>query len=218
MSAAEPCPSLAWSRFKECGGYVARLAESWMLVKPKYHMRNFMDIVDGLVTMYHGGRNLESDYREVKSHKKGRWEHGPGLYLTDHLDRAVQYSKGGGKIYQVSFLPDVAKRIDNVIIPLEDMIAFVNRYALTKLRPTIVSDLRANMTRVGTDGVAAEVLVNLLLNWEAIPNSKTGILRQFLINHGVDYGQTRYGGRDETVVVVINPHIIKKVEIVKSDR
>lgn len=165
------------------------------------------------ITLWHGGRGLEADYLEVMAHKKGRWEHGPGLYLTTHYDTAVKYAKGGGKLYRVTV--EEGRDISEVAVPIEDAIAFVERHVVGSKRKQVVADLRDNARRVGE--LRAEVLVNLCLNWEAIPNSKTNLLRKFLIDHGVDYAKvSRYGGRAETVLVVINPRRIKRVEIVPA--
>lgn len=178
-------------------------------------MRDAMALAESVetITLWHGGRNLESDYLEVRSHRGGRWEHGPGLYLTTHYDTAAKYARGGGKLYRVT----VAKGTDisEVEVPIEDAIAFVNRYVVGSKRKQVVADLESNKRRVGHLG--AEVVVNLCLNHEAIPNTKTGALRQFLIDHGVDYAMVgRFGGRDETVLVVINPRKIKRVEHVRA--
>lgn len=167
------------------------------------------------ITLWHGGRNLESDYLDVQSHKKGRWEHGPGLYLTSHYETAVRYAKGGGKLYRVTVRQ--GRDISDVVISLDDAIEFVNRYVVGSKKKLMAADLRSNVARVGH--LNAEVLVNLCLNNEALPNSKTNALRQFLIDHGADYAfVSRYGGRDETVVVVINPRVISKVEIVTASK
>ena len=51
------------------------------------------------MNVWHGGK-LEDSYQDSISHKKGRWEHGPGLYLTTHYDTAKKYLdivlNGGG--------------------------------------------------------------------------------------------------------------------------
>jgi hypothetical protein len=168
------------------------------------------------MTLWHGGRDLESSHREVRSHKGGRWEHGPGLYLTSRYETAAKYAKGGGKLYRVTI--GEGRDISQVEVPLQDAEEFVNRYCVGSKRRAMIDDLRENAQRVGV--LRAEVLVNLCLNHEAIPNTKTGALRQFLIDHGVDYGMVRgFGGRnDETVVVVINPRIITKVEAVPQSK
>lgn len=184
--------------------------------RPKYRMRDLIQLVETseqTFTLWHGGRGLESDYLEIKAHGKGRWEHGPGLYLTTHYDTAMKYAKGGGKLYRVTIR--LGTNIEDVTIPLEDALAFVQRHVVSRMRPQMIRDLQSNYQRMGGK-LRAEVLVNLCLNLSAIPNSKTNALRQFLIDHGVDYAKTRYGGRDETVVVVINPRMIKKVEVVRA--
>jgi hypothetical protein len=168
------------------------------------------------VVLWHGGRDVEYSYDEVRSHKGGRWEHGPGLYLTTSYTTASKYAKGGGKLYKVT-VNLTGNEMDDVVIPFDDMADFVKRFVVGSKRPDMITDLKNNMARTKTDGVRAAVLVNLCLNYGAIQNTKTSVLRQFLIDHGVDYSVVNnYGGSHETVVVVINPKIIKKVEIIPA--
>lgn len=162
------------------------------------------------LTLWHGGRNLQSDYLEVRAHKKGRWEHGPGLYLTTHRDTAVKYAKGGGRVYEVIIAIDPSKELNEVEISMDSATEFVERHVMQKFRSKIINDLESSHDRRGR--LTASTLVNLCLNYEAIPNTKTDKLRRFLIDNGVDYTEvSRYGGRDETVYVVINPSIIQGV-------
>ena len=184
------------------------------------NIRQYIDLVEQAtgprrIVLWHGGRDLESGYPEVRSHGKGRWEHGPGLYLTTHYDTAAKYAKGGGKLYKVTV--EEGTDIDDVTCPLEDAVQFVNRYVIGRKRKDMIDDLQRIMKRTNADQIRIEVLVNLCLNNEALPNSKTNVLRQFLIDHGVDYAWVKhYGGRDETVLVVINPRKIKKVEAIPA--
>ena len=181
-------------------------------------MRDLINIVEHLnedLTLWHGGRDLESSYHEVRSHKGGRWEHGPGLYLTTSYSTAARYAKGGGKLYKVTV--GDGTDIADVTISVEDATAFVNRYVKASKRKEMLADLRNNMSRRQSDRINAEALVNLCLNCDAIQNTKTGDLRQFLIGQGADYAKVRnYGGSNENVLVVINPKIIKRVEIVSA--
>lgn len=175
----------------------------------------FHEIIAEDVTLWHGGRDLESSYDEVRSHKGGRWEHGPGLYLTTHYDTAAKYAKGGGKLYKVTVRPGTD--ISEVTIPFQDVLEFVKRNVKGRSQKEMIDDIKNSMSRRGIDQVPAEVVVNLCLNVGAIQNTKTAVLRQFLIDHGVDYAKVgRYGGRDEKVLVVINPKVIRKVEVVSA--
>lgn len=179
------------------------------------NMRDIIALIENetptTVSLWHGGKDLEYNYRDIKSHEKGRWEYGPGLYLTNKRDTAEKYAKGSRKVYRVTI--EKGTDIEDVTISIEDIIEFVNKYVKVSKRLSIISDLNNNNRRTDAKGmIRAQILVNLCLNYEAIPNSRTNLLRQFLIDHGVDYSkETRFGGRNETVVVVINPRIITKV-------
>ncbi len=165
----------------------------------------------GILTLWHGGKDVESDYLEIRSHGKGRWEYGPGLYLTDDRTLASsKYAKGGGrKLYQITIDLNGAHECQDVIIPLHDAVAFVERNVIGRLRSTLINELNKIYERRGQK-LPADVMINLCLNYEAIQNSKTGILRQFLIDHGVDYSVSH--GSARSIYVVINPRIIKRVE------
>lgn len=157
-----------------------------------------------ILTLWHGGRNLESDYQEIKAHAKGRWEHGPGLYLTSDRELASRYAKGQRRLYQVEIDITGAREISDVVIPLHDAIAFVERNIKGSKKAEFIEWLHRSYNRKGK--LTANVIVNLSLNSEAISNTKTNILRQFLIDHGVDYAKA-----DSHIYVVINPRIIKRI-------
>lgn len=161
--------------------------------------------------LYHGGKDLEYDYREVKSQGKGRWEYGPGLYLTNDRSTAERYSRGSRKMYRVEIELDGAQELSTVTIPPHDVMAFVDRNVKGAKKKEMAEMLKSGMERRGA--IYASALVNLCINLEAIQNSKTSALRQFLIDHGADYSLVKsYGGRSGAdVYVIFNPKIIKKV-------
>lgn len=168
------------------------------------------------LVLWHGGRNLQSDYQEIRAHKNGRWEHGPGIYLTDHRDTAAKYAKGGGSVFRVTITFDPTKGLDDVAIDIDDAIEFIKRNAIARLRSQIIADLRNSFDRRGV--LRASVVVNLCLNWDALAPAKTEALRRFLIDQGVEYTKVdRFGGRDETLYVVVNPKIIQKVEVIRAN-
>ena len=165
------------------------------------------------MTLWHGGRNLQFNHMEMIPVKKGRWEYGPGLYLTTHYETARKYARGGGNTYKVTV--EKGKDISNITIPLNEAIDFVNRYVKKDYRRIIVKDLINNVDRVGV--LNLQVLVNLCVNDQCLTPKNTISLRKFLVDHGADYDiVSRYNGRDESIVVIYNPQKIKKIEIVKS--
>ncbi len=166
------------------------------------------EIVESTMTLWHGGRGLQFNHMEMLPAKKGRWEYGPGLYLTTHYDRARDYAKGGGTVYKV--IVEKGTELSQVDVELTDAIDFVNRYVIGKHRKDIINDLKNNFNRSGILKLA--ILINLCINYDALSSKNTVDLRKFIIEKGADYEISKgYGGRSETIVIVFNPSVIKKV-------
>lgn len=168
------------------------------------------------LTLWHGGRDLEYSYKSFQSSKKGRWEHGPGVYLTTHYERASSYAKGGGKTYLVEF--SEGNDIENVKIPLSEVYEFVNSYVIKKKTKEVLDCILSNSQRTSDDNsIKASYFLNIMINFDAIMPSKTEKLNEFLVNKGVDYSiVNRFGGRDETVFVIFNNNLIQKVKPVPA--
>lgn len=168
------------------------------------------------LSLWHGGRDLEHDYRTPKASSKGRWEHGPGLYLTTHYETARKYAKGGGKTYRVEF--ELGNNIKDIFLPLDDTLNFIKNYVTKSKQKDVLEDIHRNMKRMNlVDKVEAQVLVNLMINHEALIGEKTVKLNRFLVNNGVDYGSSdRFSGRDETIFIIYNLDKIKKVKAIAS--
>jgi hypothetical protein len=167
------------------------------------------------VTLWHGGRDLQYSYGEFRSHKSGTWEHGPGLYLTTHMETAARYAKGGGSLYKVTVTLGTPLR--DIKVTEEQAAKFIQTFIASNKRKDIKNDVERGFARFKDGSLPLENLMNLGINYEAIRPGMTGELRQYMAEMGADYTVVnRYGGRDETVLVVINPKIIKKVVPVKS--
>jgi hypothetical protein len=165
------------------------------------------------MTLWHGGRGLQFNHMEMLPAKHGRWEYGPGLYLTTHYDTARSYAKGGGSVYKV--VVEKGTELNTVDVPLEDAIDFVKRYAIGKHRKDLISDLQNNLNRSGV--LKLYVLINLCVNYECLSPKNTVALRKFVVEHGADYEISKgFKGRSETIVIVFNPAIIKSVTPVKA--
>jgi hypothetical protein len=172
---------------------------------------------DNEINLWHGGRDLHLSYHEPKAAAKGRWEHGPGLYLTTHYETARKYAKGGGSTYKVTL--ELGNHIKDIKIHIDDVLNFVTKNVVKSKQSDIIDDIHDNMKRTQTTPfVQAEILVNLCVNYEALKGDKTVALNRFLVENKVDYGIVRnFGGRNETVCVVYNLEKIKKVKVIKSN-
>lgn len=163
------------------------------------------------MTLYHGG-NLKEGVNSSYSHRTKRWEYGPGLYLTTHYGTAASYAKGSRKLYKVTV--EMGNDLDNVLFDYDKVKEFVNTHVMTKKR----SDMLARMESKMKDGkVPAYMLVNLIINDEAMKPSKSGILRDFLVNNGVDYSLVSNAfGWNEMMLVLFNFNKIINIEEAKD--
>jgi len=179
---------------------------------------------------WHGG-NLSQDSLDNDDfvQKGGRYEYGPGLYLTTHYDTAAKYAKGGSrKLYIVEVNPGT--ELGTISVPLEDALEAVNRFASAKHRSEISERIArragdpkgSSLTGQGPESrsggssgvVKASVVLNMLVNIEgALRPNKTGELRKWLIDIGADYQTVSSPfGYGETMLVLYNMKKIKDVK------
>lgn len=170
------------------------------------------------IKLWHGGRNLEYSYKELRGSKKGQWEHGAGLYVTTHYDTAYSYSKGGGKTYMIHMDIDPDKDLYSKTISLENALNFISQNCKKNKINILSSDINNDLKRrCNLDTIKLETLQNLIINHEAIPDSKSYLLNEFIVESGVQYGLvSRFKGRDETVIVIYDREIIKKVQFIPA--
>ena len=182
---------------------LAKIVESWRVTAET-------------LTLWHGG-DLDTT-QDYIAHRGGRWEYGPGLYLTTHYDTAKKYAKGSRKLYRVV----VRKGIDlpDANIKMDAVKDFVNVCVIKSKRKDVLERLTKHAKGSSLNG---EIFVNVMVNEEAVKNTDTGKLREFLVRNGVDYAivDNAFGWHERMVVVfnmdaVISKTIVKPSEEIKE--
>lgn len=163
-------------------------------------------------SFWHGG-DLTM-VRDDFSPRHGRFEYGPGLYLTTHYNVAKRYAKGSRKLYLVTV--KLGTDIRDATIPLDAIRRFVAQYVMGKHRNGIMARI-ARWTKENQT-VPAYVVVNSILNpdrgggYRATPAmTATNLkhLRQFAVTHGVDYELVQ--DASGTMMVLYNTHLIVNI-------
>jgi 8-oxo-dGTP pyrophosphatase MutT (NUDIX family) len=165
------------------------------------------------LTLWHGG-NLEIDKDSV-SHKRGRWEFGPGLYMTTHYDTARKYSKGSRKLYQITI--SQGTDIRDVYFPIKVCLNFVDDFVIRSKKKDIVERLNSRTT----DGkINADTFLNIMINEGAVKNTDTDKLREFIVINGVDYSiqDNAFGWHERMVVLFNTKKIINKKIVTPKDK
>lgn len=137
----------------------------------------------------------------------------PVCYLTNSVELAEKYAKGSRKLYKIIIASGTD--IKNVKCKKSEMIDFINDYAIKNKRKSIIDFIN----EYDMEEIPISILVNLCINDKALNPKETIELRKFLISHGVDYAiDTFASSNNAKVIVVYNPKIIKKVQIVKKSQ
>jgi hypothetical protein len=175
---------------------------SWYVrVKSKYELV----VAEQTMTLWHGG-NLEFAQENI-SHKGGRWEHGPGLYLTTHYDTARKYSKGSRKLYRIVIRKGT--NITEVNIPIAVVREFMDTYFVRSRKKDVAERIEK---RIKDDKINADTFLNITFNEQAIKNTDTDKLREFLVKQGVDYSivDNAFGWHERMIVLFNMKNIISK--------
>lgn len=158
---------------------------------------------------WHGG-NLD-DYVENIAHKKGRYEYGPGLYAITKYEVASKYAKGNRKLYLLSI--ENGNEINDVYLERDIVEDFVKKYVISSKRKEILNRYEKHYDE---NKINASIVLNIILNENAIKSSDTDKLRSFLLDNNIDYELVDNPfGWGETMIVLYNMNKIKNKIVIK---
>ncbi len=165
------------------------------------------------MNFWHGG-NLD-DYGDAIAQKNGRYEYGPGLYITTHYDTAKKYAKGSRKLYLVT----VANGVDISDATLDEnkVREFVASYVIGGKRKEIL----ATMEKYFSEGkIKANTFNVILLNNKAIKPANTINLRSFLVDNGIDYEivDNAFGWGEKMIVLYNMKKILNVIQVKSGDK
>jgi hypothetical protein len=174
----------------------------------------FPSTTPGTISLWHGGR-LDNAYDETISHKKGRWEFGPGLYLTSHYQTAQKYAKGSRRLYLIT----IAKGNDakDTSIPIDKALNWCKDYVIRSKQAEILGRLNK---WVEHGEVKAYIFINVIINNDAIKNTDTAALRTFLVRQGIDYLTTdnAFGWHEKMITLFNMAKIVEKKVVNPKDK
>lgn len=175
------------------------------------------------ITFFHGGRIWYGDF-EIKPKSSKVMEHGPGLYLTNGIETARHYAKGGGVVQAIQIDPN-ASLLEHKKTDINEMMKFLAA-AKVKNREKIALYLNENAIRYDNNNIPLETLVNLMINLDALMPSVAPSLNEFIIQQGVDISVfnapmwTSHGQGNDQWMVVYNPKVVmskQQIDMKKFD-
>lgn len=179
------------------------------------------------LVFWHGStREKHWDRHEafVRPAKKGRTEHGPGIYMTTSFERARSYAKGGGVVFKFEIEPDL-RWIDNVIVPVEAvrMLALTMPSGSKAKRIEISGQLgrvsERQEARIGRGNIYLSSFVNLLVNADALVGTNAPFIAAALVELGADaelVDPPRRLSPNEQWLVLYNPAKVRRAFVVRT--
>lgn len=143
-------------------------------------------------TFWHGG-NIDNVYDDI-NYAKGRYEYGPGLYLTTSYELAKDYAKGTRKLYMVTV--QNGNDLADSSISKQSAYEFMSAYVIGSKKKYVKEQFDKWTRSDGT--ISANIFLNILLNESAVKPSNAHQIRKFLVKSGIDYhitGNIRFNGK-----------------------
>lgn len=169
----------------------------------------------GAITLWHGGRRWDGA-PQIRPSSPGRYECGPGIYLTTEYATARKYALGGGYAMKAELHSGI-RWLQGARLPLATLIDFVTEAPRLRARSRVLRDLRDAAASHRADAVPAEYLVNCCVNNDALAGDAGPTLAAWLVEHGIDASMhsPRPG---EDWVVVFNPAVIGSMRPVSASQ
>jgi len=165
-----------------------------------------------IVRFYHGGSSLFNTEPKIMDTKKGRYEYGPGIYLTTSYDTARKYAKGNKVVHLVEIKANKIVLPIDIKIELTDTIELISKKISmsSKNREKMISDLKRSFEQ--RQYLTANTVISLLVNNEVLKGSAGPKVSEWLSHMGVtaDFNQMS----NEEWLIVFNPAIISSSSIV----
>lgn len=159
------------------------------------------------LVLWHGSQRWEGP-PEVRPSIRGSAEHGPGVYLTTAFTTAARYAKGGGRVIRFDLDPEITW-LEDVRLPLDSVVAWVQAQPRLTKRAEILADLRQASARRPDGTVWAPTIVNLLVNHRALSGAHGPALSAWLVEQGIDASHANNRG-DEDWVVLFNLRKVRR--------
>jgi hypothetical protein len=169
--------------------------------------------IPGTINFWHGG-NLDN-YDDIIVQRNGRYEFGPGLYLTQNYSVAKKYAKGNRKLYLITI--ETGNDISDMLLDIDKVIEFVKNHVLSKLQKEILELIYSYNQN---NKIRAYIFNNIILNHKAIKASKIHNLRLFYINNNIDYEllNNTLGFNQKMMILYNMKKIVNIIKIKPNDK
>lgn len=165
------------------------------------------------IVAWHGAQKWDG-IPQLKEHKNGNYECGPGIYFTNHCETAQKYAKGSGSIMLMEIeKPRLLTIYDK--LPVEEAVAFYESCYRLRNRAGVLKDLQRN---VKEGKVAYDTMINCGVNNQSLAGAHGVELAKWLTDKGFDAVIGMKYASGEEWMVLFNPSLIKSSKKMPSSQ
>lgn len=159
---------------------------------------------ENLAVMYHGGTQWRSQ-PEIRGPRQGKYEAGPGIYLTNYYNRARSYAGGNKTVMRVLVDLSQVRLAQHVELDPSEAAEFIKSIRM-KNREGLLAGIDRTIQR--RPKFTADTFINLIVNNEAGAGQAGVEIAKWLASKGVTASLEKQRGNEEWLVV-IDPAIIQ---------
>lgn len=170
----------------------------------------------GVVMKFWHGSHKWSLPIDLNPPKNGRYEHGPGLYLSTSIETAVKYAKGGGSLVLLELDPTLVLLEDSKAA-LDDVFLFLHSDGSRGMRnkQRLMLDLAKSAERHPDGIIPLSYFVNLGVNNESFSGRPGVAAAEWLKSMGVDASLVSCNGHEDWLVL-FSPERVLSAKKMKS--
>jgi hypothetical protein len=167
------------------------------------------------IELWHGGGRW-SGKPEVRAPREGRYECGPGIYLTSSYERARSYAKGSNVTTLVTLRENIGW-LERTERPLETLKDYVRHTPRFRKRDVMLDELSRSAEKHGSDMLPVGHFLNLCIYRRVLSGSQGQALASWFVEQGIDASLHVSSGREHWVIV-FNPAAIARYEVVSASK
>jgi hypothetical protein len=149
--------------------------------------------------------------------KRGRVAEGPGLYFTTSREVARTYAKGRRTLLRVELDPSLVW-LEDALVPTDVVVRWVEQQRGMRAKKQIIADILRNADRLREKHpgmVRANVLLNLMVNYEVASGDRGIALAEFFTSLGIS--ASHVSKFDEDWIVLFDPSKVVSWRLATTD-
>lgn len=163
--------------------------------------------------LWHGSQRWAGK-PSIDTPRRGRSEHGAGLYCTTEHTTARKYAAGAGTTRLMHIRKDIVL-LEDCKEDASELVRVAQSIPRLKSKQAIIDDISWCAERARNQTIGTNTLLNLASHHDALHGSAAVAISEWLVSKGID--ASLYTRSSEDWLVIFNPNIIVFSEAISAN-